>query len=62
MPRMDHGIVVNDHNSVARRVHVELDGIGTKLDGALEGGERVFGVRLVSPAVGYPLGRFPAPM
>jgi hypothetical protein len=30
---------MNDDNSVARRVYVELDGVGTQLDGALEGGE-----------------------
>jgi hypothetical protein len=36
---VDHWVVVNDDNTVAGRVHIKLDGIGAKLDGALEGGE-----------------------
>ncbi len=62
VPGVDHWVVVHDDNSVDRSVHIELDSVGTELDGALEGGERVFGMRLVCPPVGYPLGRVPAPM
>jgi hypothetical protein len=62
VPGVDHRVVVNDDNSVVRRVHIELDGVSTELDGALEGGERVLGMRLMRPPVGYPLGRVvPAP-
>ena len=39
VPGVDHRVVVNDDNSVVRRVHIELDRVGTELDGALEGGE-----------------------
>jgi len=39
VPGVDHRVVVNDDNAVARRVHIELDGVGAELDGALEGGE-----------------------
>jgi hypothetical protein len=39
VPGVDHRVVVNDDNSVVRRVHIELDGVGAELDGALEGGE-----------------------
>ena len=39
MSRVDHWVVVNDDNSVAGRVHIELDGVGPELDGALERGE-----------------------
>ncbi len=39
VPRVDHRVMVNDDNSVVRRVHIELDGVGTQLDGALEGGK-----------------------
>ena len=39
VPGVDHRVVMNDDNAVARRVHVELDRVGTELDGALEGGE-----------------------
>jgi hypothetical protein len=36
---VNHGIVVNDDNPVARRMHVQLDPIGSKLDRSLESGE-----------------------
>lgn len=49
--------MVNHDDPVPRRVHVQLDPIGSKLDGALECGERVLGVALVRPAVGDPLRR-----
>jgi hypothetical protein len=61
VPGVDHRIVVDDDNSVVRRVHIELDGVGAELDGALEGGERVLGMRLVRSPVGYPFGRVSAP-
>jgi hypothetical protein len=38
-------------------VHVQLYSIGPELDGALERGERVLGMRLVGPPVSNPLGR-----
>jgi hypothetical protein len=39
VPGMDHWVVVNDDNSVDRGVYIELDSVGTELDGALEGGK-----------------------
>jgi hypothetical protein len=50
-------IVVDDDDPVPCRVHVQLDPIGSELDGALECGERILGVGLVRPPVGDPLGR-----
>lgn len=44
-------IVVDDDNPVTRRVHVQLDPIGSELDRALEGRERVLGMGLVRPPV-----------
>jgi len=55
--RVDNGIVMDDDDSVARRVHVELDGIGAELDRAGEGGNGVLGDRLVCPPVGDPFRR-----
>jgi hypothetical protein len=60
MPRVDDGIVVNDDDPVASRVHVELDAIRPELDRALEGGDRILGMSLVCPAVGDTLGRIAA--
>lgn len=59
MPGVDYGVVVNDDNTVVGRVHVELDGIGSQLNGSLEGGERVLGMRLVRSPVGDSLRRIP---
>ena len=60
VPGVNDVIVVNDDNPVPRRVHVQLDSIGSKLDGALECGERVLGMGLVRAPVGDPLGRVAA--
>ena len=57
VPRVNDWIVVNDDNSVAGGVDVELNSIGPQLDGALERGEGVLGMSLVSPPVSDPLGR-----
>jgi hypothetical protein len=57
---MNDWIVVNDHNPVASRVHVELYPIGSELDGTLKRGDRVLGMDLVRPPVGDPLGRISA--
>jgi hypothetical protein len=48
-------IMVDDDNPVTRRVHIQLDPIGSELDRALESRERVFGMRLVRPPVSYSL-------
>jgi hypothetical protein len=50
--RIEHGIVMNYNNAVARRMHVELDPLGAELDCAGKGRDRVFGERFVRPAVG----------
>lgn len=51
MPGVDDWIVVNHDDPVASRVHVELNAIGSQLDGALKGGDRVLGMSLVRPTV-----------
>jgi hypothetical protein len=51
MRGMNDRIMVDDDNSVTRGVHVQLDSIGTELDRALEGRERVLGMGLVRPPV-----------
>lgn len=56
MPRVDDGIVVNDDDPVASRVHVELDAIGPELNGSLERCKGVLGMSLVRPTVGDALG------
>ena len=38
-----HLVVVNDEDTVAAPVHVELDAIGAKLEGGKKGGEGVLG-------------------
>jgi hypothetical protein len=53
-------IVVNDDNPVTRRVHIQLNSIGTKLDGALKGRERVLGMGLVRATVSDALRRVQA--
>ena len=57
MPGVNNGIVVHDDNPVACGVHVQLYSIGSELDGTLERGERVLGMRLVGSPVSDPLGR-----
>ena len=54
---VDYRVVMNHYYPVAGRVDVELNSLGTELDGALKRGERVLGVGLVCPSVGDPLGR-----
>jgi hypothetical protein len=57
MRGLNDGVVVNHDNPIERRVHVQLDTIGSKLDGAVECGERVLGMALVGSAVCDPLRR-----
>ena len=57
MSGLNDWVVVNHDNPIVRRVHVQLDTIGSKLDGAVERGERVLGMALVGSAVGDPLRR-----
>ncbi len=57
MSGVDCRIVVNHYHAVPRRVYVELYSVRSKLDSALERGERVLGVRLVRPPVRDPFGR-----
>jgi hypothetical protein len=57
MPGVDDWIMVNDDNSVACRVHVQLYSIGAELDGTLERGDGVLWMSLVRPPVSDPLGR-----
>lgn len=52
--RVEHGIVMNHNDAIARRVHIELDSLGAQLERSLEGWNRVFGQRFVRPAVGDP--------
>jgi hypothetical protein len=52
-PRRIHDwIVVHDDDAVARRVHVELDRVGSELDRAEKRGYGVLRQRLVRPPVG----------
>jgi hypothetical protein len=51
------GVMVNHDNPIERRVHVQLNTIGSELDRAVECGERVLGMALVRPTVGDPLRR-----
>ena len=57
MSGVNDGIVMNDDNPVARRVHVQLYSVGPELDGALERGKGVLGMSLMRPPVRDPLGR-----
>ena len=52
MSGVDDRIVVHYDYPVACRVHIELDSIGSELDGPLERGDRILGMALVRPAVG----------
>jgi hypothetical protein len=58
MPCVDDRVVMNDHNAVSSRVHVELYTVGSELDGALKRGDRVLRMRLVGPPMGDAFGRF----
>jgi hypothetical protein len=51
MPGVDDRVVVNDDDPVASRMHVELNAIGSELDGALERGDGVLRMSLVRPTV-----------
>jgi hypothetical protein len=51
MPGVDYRVVVNDDDPVASRVHVELNAIGSELDGALKRGNRVLRMSLVRPTM-----------
>lgn len=52
MPGVDDRIVVNDDDSVAGRVHIELDAIGAELDRADKRSDRVLGMGLMRAPVG----------
>ena len=58
MPGVDDRIVMNHHNAVSGRVHVELYAVGSELDGALKRGYRILRMRLVGPPMGDAFGRF----
>jgi hypothetical protein len=60
VPGVNDGIVVNDDNPVTGCVDIQLNTIGTKLDGALKGRERVLGMGLVRAPVSDALWRFQA--
>ena len=60
MPGVDYRIVVNHDNPVMGRVHIQLNSIGSELDGALEGSERVLGMGLVRAPVSDALRRVQA--
>jgi hypothetical protein len=60
MPGMDDRIVMNHDDPVASRVDIELDGVGSELDGALERSDRILRMRLVSPTMRDQLGRITA--
>ena len=51
VPGVDNRIVVNHHDSVAGRVHIELDAVGPELDRPDKSGDRVLRVRLVRAPV-----------
>ena len=46
-----HRVVVNDHDTVKRPVHVEFDRVGSTLNGTQEAGERVLAQLAGSAAV-----------
>ncbi|HXL86339.1 MAG TPA: hypothetical protein VN927_03975 [Gemmatimonadaceae bacterium] len=52
--------MVDDHNPIPGRVHIQLYSVGAELDGTFERGDRVLGVSLVRPPVSDPLGRVAA--
>lgn len=60
MPGVDDRIVVNDNHPVSGRVHIQLDAIGSELDGADECGNRVLWIGLVRAPVGDSLWGFAA--
>ena len=57
---VNDGIVVNHHDPVTSRVHIELDAIGSQLDRSDERGDGVLGVGLVSAPVRDSLGAIAA--
>ena len=60
VPGVDNRIVVYHHDSVAGRVHIELDAVGPELDGSDKSGDRVLRVGLVRAPVGDSLRRIAA--
>jgi hypothetical protein len=60
VPGVNHRIVVNDDDPVARRVHIQLYSVGAELDRALERRERVLRMSLVRPAMSDALRRVTA--
>jgi hypothetical protein len=56
MPGVDCPIVVHDYYPIASTVNVELNSVGTELDGAGERGQRVLRMGLVRTSVGDPFG------
>lgn len=54
--RFDRRIMVHDHHSIARRMHIELYRIRSDLERPQERGDRVFGKGVVRPPVGDALG------
>ena len=60
VPGVNDWIVVNHDNPVTGRVHVQLYSIGSELDGAIEGSERVLGMGLVRAPVSDALRRVQA--
>jgi hypothetical protein len=52
MPRVNDGIMVDNYDPIASRVHVELDTVGPQLNGSLERCNGVLGMALVRPTVG----------
>ena len=44
--------MMNDNNSVARQVHVELEAVGASSKSAIEGNQRIFRSELASAAMG----------
>jgi hypothetical protein len=60
MPGVDDRIMMNHDQSVASCVHVELNCVGSELDGALERCDRILRMSLVRAPVGDPLRRITA--
>jgi hypothetical protein len=49
---VEHGIMMNDNNSIARSVHVELDRIGAEIERFQESGDGVLRKRVMCATVG----------
>ena len=56
MPGVDDRVMVNHHGPVPGGVDVELDAVRSQLNGPLECGERILGMRLVRAAMGNSFG------